>query len=163
MTRINFKVIGLTRPRFEPAGSGFQPMGNRRSTSSTIPSGPSLFEDGSQLVAGRMHSWWLYSECCPTGRSRHRHHVPPWTPSQPAKHIEPIWGPYGLQYRTHMGCPYGTHIVFANWFHMNPIWTTHMGPIWVPYGPYMGPKWDLYGTYMGPIYFLITFMYIRRP
>ena len=48
-----------------------------------------------------------------------------------------IWGPYGTHmdvprwvpdesllqnpYRSHMGCPYRTHII------------THLGPIWVPY------------------------------
>ena len=56
-----------------------------------------------------------------------------------------IWGPYGAHmdvprwvpdesllqnpHRSHMGCPYRTHII------------THLGPIWVPYSLLTGTVW----------------------
>ena len=57
-----------------------------------------------------------------------------------------IWGPYGAHmdvprwvpdeslfqnpHRSHMGCPYRTHII------------THLGPIWVPYSLLAGLLWS---------------------
>ena len=75
------------------------------------------------------------------------------TPTQPAKHMGPMWAPYGL----HMGPIWAANMVFENRFHMGHIWVTYMGPIYRPmwglYGFHMGPMWALCGTYMGPIYF----------
>ena len=58
--------------------------------------------------------------------------------------------PASKAYRTHMGPiwvtiwdPYGAHMVFANGF--------HMGPIWALSGIYLGSIWGLYR-------FIITFM-----
>ena len=68
-----------------------------------------------------------------------------------------IWGPYGANmdvprwvpdesllqnpHRSHMGCPYRTHII------------THLGPIWVPYSLLAGLLAMLYRSLIIESYF----------